>query len=169
MNRKEKANLISELQATFERSESLILAHQEGLTVAESTELRTKMREVGAKYKVTKNRIVKIALKGTKFEGLSEYFSGPTSIGTSEDPVSAAKILVNYAKDNQKLKIICGGLNGELLEKDKIVSLAMLPNIDELRGKLIGLINAPATKLAMLSKGAAQKLSIVINLKSKQL
>ncbi len=168
MNRKEKAELIDKLQTTFNKAESLVIAHQEGLTVAESSDLRVKMREAGATYKVTKNRIVKLALKGTKFENLSNFFAGPTSIGTSDDPVSAAKVLVSFAKENEKLKIVGGGLDGKVLQKENVESLAKLPSLDELRSQIIGLVNSPATKLAQLSKASAQKLVMVINLKSKQ-
>jgi large subunit ribosomal protein L10 len=106
------------------------------------------MREAGGSFKVTKNRLAKIALKGTKFEGLADQFTGPTAIAVSSDPVAAAKIAVEFAKKNEKLQIICGSLETESLDADAVKALAKLPSLDELRGKLIGLIQAPATKIA---------------------
>jgi large subunit ribosomal protein L10 len=106
------------------------------------------MREAGAAFKVTKNRLAKIALKGTKFEGLAEQFTGPTAIAVSLDPVAAAKVAVEYANKNEKLQIVCGALDEEALDADAVKALAKLPSLDELRGTIIGLIQAPATKIA---------------------
>lgn len=148
MDRAQKQALVAELQETFESNNLLVLTHQSGLTVAEVSELRKQMREAGGSFKVTKNRLAKIALKGTKFEGLADQFTGPTAIAVSSDPVAAAKIAVEFANKNEKLQIICGSLEMEALDADAVKALAKLPSLDELRGKLIGLIQAPATKIA---------------------
>jgi large subunit ribosomal protein L10 len=148
VDRAQKQALVAELQETFESNNLLVLTHQSGLTVAEVSELRKQMREAGGSFKVTKNRLAKIALKGTKFEGLADQFTGPTAIAVSSDPVAAAKIAVEFANKNEKLQIICGSLEMEALDADAVKALAKLPSLDELRGKLIGLIQAPATKIA---------------------
>ena len=113
MNRTEKAELIETLQSTLSEATSVVVTHQIGLTVAESSELRARMREAGAGFKVTKNRLTKIALQSTKYEEMTEMFSGPTAMGTSADPVSAAKTLVAFAKENDKLTIVGGALDGK--------------------------------------------------------
>ena len=118
------------------------------MTVAESSDLRQKMRGAGAGLKVTKNRIAKLALKGTRYEDLDSIFTGPTIVGTSEDPVVAAKILVDYAKGNSKITIIGGSMDGKTLDKSGVEALAKMPSLVELRGKLVGLIQAPAAKIA---------------------
>ena len=169
MNKSEKTKLVETLHATFSGSTSVVIAHQVGLTVAESNDIREKMRNAGARYKVTKNRIAKIALKGTKFEELSDQFTGPTAIGTSDDPVAAAKILVEFAKSNDKMTIICGSVDGQVLAKADVETLAKLPSLDELRAKLVGLLQAPAAKLARVSQAPAGKLARVIQARADQL
>lgn len=169
MNREEKAELINTLQATFAASSSVVIAHQVGLTVAESSDLRAKMREAGAGFKVTKNRIAKIAVQGTKDEALADMFTGPTAVGTSADPVAAAKALVDFAKSNDKVKIVGGTLDGELLDKAGVEALATLPSLDELRAKLVGLVNAPAAKLARIAQAPAGDLARVIQARADQL
>ncbi|MEM9684186.1 MAG: 50S ribosomal protein L10 [Pseudomonadota bacterium] len=148
MDRAKKQALVAELQETFESNNLVVVTHQSGLTVSEVSELRKQMREAGGSFKVTKNRLAKIALKGTKFEGLADSFTGPTAIAVSEDPVAAAKVAVEFANKNEKLQIVCGSLETEALDFDAVQALAKLPSLDELRGKLIGLIQAPATKVA---------------------
>lgn len=167
MNRTEKAELIDTLHATFSEAASVVVTHQVGLTVAESSALRNKMREGGAKFKVTKNRIAKIALKDTTYENLTEYFTGPTAIGTANDPVTAAKILVGFAKENEKLTIIGGAIGDQVLDKAGIEALATLPSLDELRAKLAGLMQAPAAKLARITQAPASQLARVIQAKSE--
>ena len=167
MNRDQKAELIETLHATFSKAASVVVAHQVGLTVVESSALRNKMREGGAAFKVTKNRIAKIALKDTAYENLTEHFSGPTAIGTSDDPVTAAKILVDFARENDKLTIIGGAIGGEMLDKSGIEALAKLPSLDELRGMIVGLVQAPASKLARLTKEPGSQLARVIHAKSE--
>ena len=146
-----------------------MVAHQVGMTVVESSDLRGKMREAGAGFKVTKNRIAKLALKGTRFEALESMFTGPTAIGTSNDPVAAAKILVEYAKSNDKVAVIGGSMDGKILDKAGVEALARLPSLDELRGRLVGLIQAPAAKVARVTQAPANKVARVIKAREEQL
>ena len=169
MNRQEKAELIETLQTTLNASSTVVVTHQVGMTVAESSDLRAKMREAGAGFKVTKNRIAKLALKGTAYEDLESMFAGPTAIGTSADPVAAAKALVDFAKDNDKLTIIGGSMDGTPLDKAGVEALATMPSLDELRGKLVGLIQAPASKLARVTQAPAGKVARVVQARADQL
>src|SRR5205085_1868022 len=140
----------------------VVVTHQTGLTVAEVTQLRRQMRSAGARYRVTKNRLVRRALEGTKFAPLAPLFTGPTAIAFSQDPVAAAKAAVEYANRNSKLTIVGGGLSGQLLDANAVKALATLPSLDELRAKIIGLLNAPATKLATLLQTPAAQLARVL-------
>jgi large subunit ribosomal protein L10 len=169
MNREEKTELIETLQATLSEATTVVVTHQSGMTVAESTELRTKMREAGAGYKVTKNRVTRIALQDTKFQDLTDLFTGPTAMGSSSDPVAAAKVLVEFAKDNDKLSIVGGSLDGKILDKAGVEALAKMPSLDELRAKLVGLLNAPATKVARVAQAPAAQLARVIKARADQL
>jgi large subunit ribosomal protein L10 len=168
VNREEKAELIKKLNSTFNNAGVVVVTHQSGLTVDESTDLRVKMREVGAKYQVAKNRIVKLALKDTKYENIIDLFSGPTAIAVSEDPVSAPKIIFKFAKENDKLSIVGAGLDGKTLSVDEVKQLALLPSLDELRGKLVGLIKSPSQKLASVAIAPANKLVNVLNAKANK-
>jgi len=168
VNRTEKAELIDTLHATFNEATTVIVTHQVGLTVVESSDLRGKMRANGAAYKVTKNRIAKLALKDTAYENLTDAFTGPTAIGTSSDPVAAAKVLVEFAKENDKLTIIGGAIGEQVLDKAGVEALAKLPSLDELRAKMVGLLQAPATKLARVAQAPASQLARVIQAKSEQ-
>ena len=169
MNRQEKAELIETLQTTLNDSTTVVVAHQVGMTVAESSDLRAKMREAGAGFKVTKNRIAKLALNDTPHTALESLFIGPTAIGTSADPVAAAKVLVEYAKGNDKLTIVGGSMDGKSLDKAGVEALAKLPSLDELRGKLVGILQAPAAKIARVAQAPAGKVARVIKARSDQL
>ena len=169
MNRQEKAELIETLQTTLNDSTTVVVAHQVGMTVAESSDLRAKMREAGAGFKVTKNRIAKLALNDTPHTALESLFTGPTAIGTSTDPVAAAKVLVEYAKGNDKLTIVGGSMDGKSLDKAGVEALAKLPSLDELRGKLVGILQAPAAKIARVAQAPASKMARVIKVRSDQL
>ena len=169
MNRTEKAELIETLQSTFNASTVVVVAHQVGMTVAESSDLRRKMREAGAGFKVTKNRIAKLALKGTRFEDLDSLFTGPTAVGMSKDPVAAAKTLVEYAKGNTKVTIVGGSMDGKFLDKSGVEALAKLPSLDEMRGTLVGLVQAPAAKIVRIMEAPAGKLVRVIKAREDQL
>jgi large subunit ribosomal protein L10 len=148
VDRTQKEQTVAALHEALQDIGLVVVTQQSGMTVAEVTDLRRKMRVAGANFKVTKNRLARIALKGTQFEGLDGLFKGPTAIAFSKDPVAAAKVAADYAKANDKLKIIGGSLGTQRLDVDGVKALATLPSLDELRGKLIGLIQAPATKVA---------------------
>ena len=159
MNREEKAALVSEMQQVFQDAKIVVITHNQGLTVSESTALRQKMRAVGASYKVTKNRVVKRALAGTPFESLEAYFQGPTAIAWSDDPVAAAKVTVDFAKTNEKLQLVTACMDGKILDANAIKALATLPPLDVLRGQLIGILQTPASNIAQLTKASASGLA----------
>jgi len=169
MNRTEKAELIETLNSAFGVATSVVVTHQTGMTVAESGELRQKMREVGATYKVTKNRVTKLALQGTPFEDLAEFFTGPTAVSTSSDAITAARTIFEFTKTNDKVSIVGGGLDGKILSKEEVVALAKLPSLDELRGKIVGLLQAPAGKVAGVIAAPAGGLARVIKARADQL
>ena len=151
MKRSDKKDFVEKLKDEFSNSASVIVAHYSGLTVNESEGLRREMRANGAKFKVTKNRLTKLAISETQFKDISEFFKGPTAIAYSNDAVAPAKVAVSFEKKFEKFKIIGGGYNGEKIDRDKIDFLATLPSLDELRGKIIGLISAPAQKIASIT------------------
>jgi large subunit ribosomal protein L10 len=161
MDRSQKAESVAALNATFAEAGVVVVTRNLGLSVAQSTDLRAKMRDAGASYKVAKNRLAKLALKDTGYEGLEEYLTGPTAIATSADPVAAAKAAVDFAKTNDRLEIVGGSMGGQLLDQKGIQALAALPSLDQLRATLVGLVNAPATKIAQLSTAPAAKLARV--------
>ena len=151
MKRSEKKDFVSKLKDELSNSSSIIVAEYSGLTVDESEKLRKEMRANGAKFKVTKNRLTKLAISETQFKDISELFKGPTAIAYSDDAVAPAKVAVSFEKKFENFKIIGGGYNGEKIDKEKIDFLAKLPSLDELRGKIIGLISAPAQKIASIT------------------
>ncbi len=161
MNRSEKTDAVAALNATFNESAVVVVTRNLGLTVAQSTDLRNKMRDAGAAYRVSKNRLAKIALADTQYQSLSELLTGPTAIATSGDPVAAAKVAVEFAKTNDKLEIVGGAMGDTVLDVDGVKALASLPSLDELRAKLIGLIQAPATKVAQVIVAPAGQLARV--------
>ena len=161
MDRSQKAGAVADLNAVFKESGVVVVTRNLGLSVAQSTDLRTKMREAGASYKVAKNRLAKIALKDTDYEGLGDLLTGPTALATSTDPVAAAKAAVEFAKTNDKLEIVGGSMGGQMLDEAGVKALASMPSLDELRGKLVGLVNAPATKIAQVVNAPAAKLARV--------
>ena len=161
MDRSQKADAVAELNAVFNDVGVVVVTRNLGLTVAQSTALRGKMRDAGASYKVAKNRLARIAAKDTPYEGLSEYLTGPTALAWSQDPVAAAKAAVDFAKTNDKLEIVGGSMGGQLLDEAGIRALATMPSLDELRAKLVGLVNAPATKIAQVVNAPAAKLARV--------
>lgn len=157
MNREEKTELLAELNGIFKGAESVVLAEYIGLTVAEAEALRKKIREAGASLRVTKNRIARLALKDTKFEGLADLFKGPVVMAYASDPIAACKACVQFAKENEKLVIVGGALSDKMLTLNEIKELASIPSMDELRAKLIGLLQAPASKLARVCKAYSEK------------
>ncbi len=161
MNRSEKTDAVAALSATFNSSAVVVVTRNLGLTVAQSTDLRLKMRDAGAGYKVAKNSLAKIALKDTQYVTISDLLTGPVALATSTDPVAAAKVAVEFAKTNPKLEIVGGAMGDTVLDVDGVKALASLPSLDELRAKLIGLIQAPATKIAQVVVAPASKLARV--------
>ena len=161
MDRAEKKELVADLNGVFKKTSVVVVAHYSGLTVAQLQALRKQMRAAGAAVQVAKNRLAKIALEGTDVASIGPLLKGPTLIAYSDDPVAAPKVAVAFAKDFNKLVILGGAMGPTPLNVDGIKSLATLPSLDELRGKLVGLIQAPATKLAQLTTAPAAKLARV--------
>lgn len=162
MDRSEKQELVSALNAAVAEAGLVVVTRQKGLTVAEVTKLRRAMRDAGASFKVAKNRLAKLALSGTSYENLAGLLTGPTALAYSADPVAAAKVAVEFAKTNDKLSIVGGSLNGQLLTEEGVKALATLPSLDELRGKLIGVLQAPASKVAAVVQAPASQLARVV-------
>jgi large subunit ribosomal protein L10 len=160
--RAKKAEIVDSLRGVFNGAGVVVVAHYQGLSVAEITELRRGMREVGARFRVTKNRLAKIALADTPYSPLASLFTGPTGIAFSADPVAAPKAAVGYAKRNEKLAIIGGALAGSLLTPEQVRALADLPSIDELRAKLVGLITTPAARLVGILQAPGGQLARVL-------
>lgn len=157
MNREEKTELLNMLHGVFSNAESVVITEYLGLTVAEADELRNKVRDAGASLRVTKNRIARLAVKDTKFEGLADLFKGPVAMAYANDPIAACKACVEFAKNNEKLVIVGGALSDKALTLDEIKELAAIPSMDELRAKLVGLLQAPAAKLARVTKAYSEK------------
>lgn len=162
MQRNEKEKLVDSLNRAFQEATAVVIARQSGLTVAEISDLRRKVRAAGGRFKVAKNRLARRALSGTKYEGLAELFKGPTAIAFSSDPVSVAKVAVDFSKVNEKLTIAGGALGSQVLDPDGVKALATLPSLDELRGKILGVLQAPATKIAGVLQAPASQLARVL-------
>ena len=148
MDRSQKADLVDQLKQVFTETSVVVVTRNLGLSVAQSTDLRLKMRDAGAQFKVAKNRLALIALDGTRYKPIGDLLKGPTALATSDDPVAAAKVAVDFAKTNDKLEIVGGAMGDTVLDVDGIKALAALPSLDELRAKIVGLIQAPASKIA---------------------
>lgn len=162
MDRSQKTDAVAQLNEVFNEVGVVVVTRNLGLSVAQSTELRTKMREAGASYKVAKNRLAKLALKDTDYAGIEEYLNGPTGLAWSADPVAAAKAAVDFAKSNDKLEIVGGSMGATVLDEAGIKALASMPSLDELRGKIVGLVNAPATKIVRTINEPASLLARVV-------
>jgi large subunit ribosomal protein L10 len=161
MDRSQKAESVAQLSAVFNEVGVVVVTRNLGLSVSASTDLRSKMRDAGAAYKVSKNRLAKLALKDTQYQGLEDILTGPIALAWSVDPVAAAKAAVDFAKTNDKLEIVGGAMGGQMLDADGIKALASLPSLDELRGRIVGLVSAPATKIAQVVNAPAAKLARV--------
>ncbi|MBM3636591.1 MAG: 50S ribosomal protein L10 [Alphaproteobacteria bacterium] len=161
MDKAEKAEFVSSLNAIFNSTSVVVVAHYAGLTVAEMQDLRKRMAAQGAQVKVAKNRLAKIALKGTQVASIGTLLKGPTLLAYSSDPVAAAKVAVDFSNANDKLVILGGAMGQNALNVNGVKALATMPSLDELRAKLVGLVQAPATKLAQLSTAPAAKLARV--------
>jgi large subunit ribosomal protein L10 len=162
VERAAKKDAVEQLNAVFKTTSVAIVAHYSGLTVAQMQKLRVQMKQAGASVKVSKNRLTKIALVGTDLDGIGPLLKGPTVIAISKDPVAAPKVAIEFAKTNEKFVILGGSMGKTVLNIDSVKALASLPSLDELRGKIVGLLVAPATKLAQLSNAPAAKLARVI-------
>ncbi|MGL4497379.1 MAG: 50S ribosomal protein L10 [Beijerinckiaceae bacterium] len=168
MDRAEKRDAVSALNDVFSKAGVVVVAHYAGLTVADMQKLRAQMREAGATVKVAKNRLAKIALDGTDVASISSLLKGPTLIAYSDDVVSAPKVAAAFAKENEKLVILGGAMGATALDANGVKALATMPSLDELRAKIVGLVNAPATKLAQLANAPAAKLARVFGAYAKQ-
>jgi len=162
LQRKQKEQTVAALHETLGGMSLMVVTHQSGLTVAELTALRRRMREAGAGFKVTKNRLAKIALDGTPFAAIADLFRGPTAIAYSADPVSAAKVVNDYANENSKLVILGGALGEQRLDAEAVKALARLPSLEELRAQLVGLLQTPATRVASVLNAPGGQIARVL-------
>jgi large subunit ribosomal protein L10 len=162
VERAEKSELVTSLNQVFKDAGTVVVAQYTGMTVADMTALRGKMRAAGGGVKVAKNRLVKLALQGTDAAHIADLFKGPTVIAYSKDPVAAAKVSIDYAKTNDKLVVLGGAFGKTNLNPDGVKALAAMPSLDELRGKIVGMLQTPATRIAqVLSAPAAQVARVV--------
>ena len=168
MNKEKKQSYIKEMTTQFDKSEAVIVTHYQGLTVSQLDDLRKKMREQGIKFKITKNRITKLALEKTKMKDLSNLFSGPTAVAFSKDAISSAKILAKFSKNNENLKILGGIMGNELLKSEDIKRIATFPLLDESRAKIIGILTSSAQKIISILLAPGSKIAILAHEKSKQ-
>ena len=168
MNKQQKQIYITEMTAQFENSEAVLVTHYQGLNVKQLDELRKQMREHGIQFKVTKNRITKLALKNSKCKDLINLFTGPTAIALSEDVITSAKILTKFSKENKNLKILGGIMGKEILDIVGVANVATLPTLDEARAKIVGILRSPAQKIASILLAPASKIAILALEKSKK-
>lgn len=166
MDRAAKRELVTSLHDVLKDTGVVVVAHNTGLVAAQSADLRKRVKEAGGSVKVAKNNLVKLALKDTKAEGVTDLLKGPTILAYSKDPIAAARVAVKYAKENDKLVILGGAMGASILDANAVKALAELPSLDELRAKLIGLLNAPATKIARTVAEPGAKLARVIQAKA---
>jgi len=159
MNKDQKKNYISEISTQFENSKAVMVTHYQGLTMVQLDELRTKMREHGIVFKITKNRITKLALEKTKCKDLSDLFTGPTAVAFGDDAIMSARILSKFAKDNENLKLIGGIMDNEVLDQTGVQNVASLPTLDEARANIVGILNAPTSKLVSILLAYSEKIS----------
>ena len=168
MNKEQKKKYISDMTNQFEKSEAVIVTHYQGLTMNQLDELRAKMREQGIKFKITNNRITKLALEKTRCKDLSNLFSGPTAVALSEDAITSAKILTNFSKENESLKILGGIMGSDILDVAGVKNVAKLPSLDEARAKIVGILRTPGQKIASILLAPASKIAILALEKSKK-
>jgi len=168
MHKDKKKTYIEEMKSFFNETSSMLVTHYQGLTVNQIDKLRTEMRNHGILFKITKNRITKLALKGTKFDKLENLFSGPTAVALSKDAITSAKILTKFAKDNSNLKIIGGIMEDQTLSVEEVAKIATLPTLDEARAKIVGILSAPAQKIVSILLAPGSKIAILALAKSKK-
>jgi len=169
VKRSDKNKFVQNLKEELKDSSSVIVAHYAGLSVKETDKLRKALRSNGAKFKITKNRLTKIALTETQFESISDLFNGPTAIAYSNDPIAPSKISVDFEKKHENFKIVGGSFEGEKIDLSKIYFLATLPSLDEVRGQLIGLISTPARTIASILQVPGSQLARLLNSRSEEL
>ena len=158
LTKEQKKSYISEMTTQFENSKAVMVTHYQGLTMTQLDELRAQMREHGIIFKITKNRITKLALEKTKCKDLSELFTGPTAVAFGEDAIMSARILSKFAKDNENLKLIGGIMDNEVLDQAGVQNVASLPTLDEARANIVGILNAPASKLVSIFLARSEKM-----------
>lgn len=168
LSKAQKTNVISAVETSLKDASTVIVVHNKGMTVAEVSDLRRKARAVGATYKVAKNRLAKRALSGTAFEQLSPMLKGPTAMAVSKDPVAAAKVVVDFAKTNEKLVILGGAFMDKNLDVKGVEALSKMPSLDELRAKIVGMLATPATRIATVLQAPASQLARVVSAYSKK-
>ena len=168
MNKNKKKTYIEEMKNFFTKTSSVFVTHYQGLSVKQIDQLRAEMRKHGILFKITKNRITKLALEGTKFKKLENLFTGPTAVAFSEDAITSAKILTKFAKDNSNLKIIGGIMEDEPLSSEEVAKIATLPTLDEARSKIVGILTAPAQKIMSILLAPSSKIVILAHAKSKK-
>ena len=168
MDKAAKKNYVEEMKKNFSSNESVMIAQYQGLNVNELDELRKQLREKGILFKITKNRITKIAIKETPVKDLEKYFTGPTAAAISSDPIMSAKILSKYAKSGKKLKLVAGYMDGKVLEAEDVAKIATLPTLDEARAKIVGILSTPAQKFLSILLAPGSKIAILAHEKSKK-
>jgi large subunit ribosomal protein L10 len=159
MNKEQKKNYISQMEKQFQSNEAVLVTHYHGLTMSQLDELRAQMREHGIKFKITKNRITKLALEKTKCKDLSSLFTGATAVAFSNDAIMSARILSKFAKTNESLKLLGGIMGDEILDQEAIQNVANLPTLDEARANIVGILAAPASKLISILLARSEKMS----------
>jgi len=168
MNKEKKKAYINKMKDFFSKNNSILVTHYQGLTVKQIDEMKSEMRKHGILFKITKNRITKLALDGTKFKKLENLFTGPTAVALSEDAISSAKILTKFAKQNSSLKIIGGIMGDEVLKVEDVAKIATLPSLDEARGMIVGILRASAQKIMTILLAPGSKIAILAHAKSKK-
>ena len=168
MNKNKKKTYIEEMKNFFSNTSSVFVTHYQGLTVKQIESLRTEMRKHGILFKITKNKITKLALEGSKFKKLENLFSGPTAVAFSDDAITSAKILTKFAKANSSLKIIGGIMEKEPLSIEEVEKIATLPTLDEARAKIVGILSTPAQKIMSILLAPGSKIAILAHAKSKK-
>jgi large subunit ribosomal protein L10 len=166
VDRAEKRELVSTLNEAWKKTGTIVVAHYKGMTVSEMTEFRKRVKEAGGSVKVAKNRLAKLALADTDVEGIGALLQGQTCVAYSDDPISAARVSVKYSRENEKLVILGGAMGKTVMDVTAVKALADLPSLDELRAKLIALVQAPATKIARVLKEPGAKMARVLQAKS---
>ena len=168
MNREQKKNYIKDMTSQFENSEAVLVTHYQGLNMKQLDDLRKQMREHGIQFKITKNRITKLALQNSRCKDLANLFTGPTAVALSKDVISSAKILMKFSKENKNLKILGGIMGNDVLDVAEVAKVATLPTLEEARAKIIAILRSPAQKIASILLAPASKIAILALEKSKK-